>query len=138
MPGLSRQPTSKAIATAAAAPDALHVPVAAVVLNLKQNGISCEVEDNPAAHALLIKMQEHSRSPGFLSVRSVMVEKLENNIVMRSLLCSLAVPDFGTFVRTLEVIFNQAKVGGGWRVAGVVLMKSVVMHGPARPLHPPP
>ena len=113
------------MAVPATPPDDLHVNFAAVVLNLKMNGISCEAEENPAAHALLLAMQERSRYPGFLSVRSLMVEKVENNIVVRSLLNRLVLQDFGNFLATMETMFMKAKVsaGGGKRGSGPLCVR---------------
>jgi hypothetical protein len=97
-------------------PSGHEVAVGAIVKYLQTKGIVCGAEDTDVL-SLLELMQ--SASPGYVSTRSVLVRPAAKNIVVRALLCRLAVPDFEDFVRSLQEMYEEVKVCGllSWDIA---------------------
>lgn len=100
------KPPRAAVSKPVYSPSGHEVAVGAIVKYLQTKGIVCGAEDTDVL-SLLELMQ--SASPGYVSTRSVLVRPAAKNIVVRALLCRLAVPDFEDFVRSLQEMYEEVK-----------------------------
>jgi hypothetical protein len=91
-------------------PSRYHVPFEALVSMLMSLGVPTAEDASPAVFALLQTLRASVATPGYVSVRDLLLVLKPRNIIVRALTGSLAIGDFNLFRNVLTGIFEASKV----------------------------